>query len=293
MFRLVLAGSTLAALVTLASCRPPPAGSNEALDARLKKLEEMQAKYAEALDFLQEVYQQQKKQQAAREREEPAPDAIFAVEVARSIKLGQVEGLASAPVTIIKAFDFACPHCLRAADLIDELMHDNPGKIRVVYKNLVVHEDAMSAHLGTCAAAKQGKYLEFKKAFWEHGFKPVVASGGRDRTGLSADNVVKIAGDINLDVSRFKVDMVGPDCEASIKADMDELRAFNVTGTPTFFINGTEIPGFVEKEVFQDIINGKLALVAKSGIPSGDYYQKVVLDKGEKKFRSKKDPKPK
>jgi protein-disulfide isomerase len=284
--------ASLASLLALAACRPPPAGSNEALDARLKKLEEQNAKYGEALEFLQEVFQQQKKQNASREEREPAPDAIFAVQIDRDIKLGQVEGPASAPVTIVKAFDFACPHCARANDTLHELMQANPGKIRVVYKNLVVHKDAMPAHLGSCAAAKQGKYLEYKDAFWKDGFGPFLASGGRDKTSLESENVVKIATDLGLDGSRFKVDMAGVDCEKSIQADMDDLSPFQVDGTPTFFINGTEIPGAMDKDSFQDIVDGKLKLVATSGIPSADYYQKAVLDKGEKKFRSKKAPKP-
>jgi hypothetical protein len=78
------------------------------LEARVKKLEESNKTYAEALDFLQKVYNQQKGQAAQQEREEPAPDAIFAVDVASAIKAGQIEGPASgAFVTIVEAWDFA------------------------------------------------------------------------------------------------------------------------------------------------------------------------------------------
>jgi PBP1b-binding outer membrane lipoprotein LpoB len=78
------------------------------LEARVKKLEETNAKYAEALDFLQKVYSQQKAQQQAQEREEPAPDAVFAVDIKPNIEAGLVEGPATgAPVTIVEAWDFA------------------------------------------------------------------------------------------------------------------------------------------------------------------------------------------
>jgi outer membrane murein-binding lipoprotein Lpp len=81
------------------------------LEARVKKLEETNAKYAEALDFLQQAYeqqkQQQKQQQAQQEREEPAPDATFAVDIAPDIAGGQVEGPATACVTLVEAWDFA------------------------------------------------------------------------------------------------------------------------------------------------------------------------------------------
>ncbi len=77
------------------------------LEARVKKLEETNAKYAEALDFLQKVYGQQKQQQEAQEREEPADDAVFAVDIAPDVKGGQVEGPNSACVTVVEAWDFA------------------------------------------------------------------------------------------------------------------------------------------------------------------------------------------
>lgn len=78
------------------------------LEARVKKLEETNAKYAEALDFLQKVYSQQKAQQQAQEESEPDPDAVFAVDIKQNIDGGLVEGPATgAPVTIVEAWDFA------------------------------------------------------------------------------------------------------------------------------------------------------------------------------------------
>jgi outer membrane murein-binding lipoprotein Lpp len=77
------------------------------LEARVKKLEETNAKNAEALDFLQKVYGQQKQQQQAEEREDPAEDAVFAVDIAPDLAGGQVEGPGTACVTLVEAWDFA------------------------------------------------------------------------------------------------------------------------------------------------------------------------------------------
>ena len=83
-------------------------GGGGNLEARVKKLEETNAKYAEALDFLQKVYGQQKQQQQAQEDSEPAPDAMFAVDVKPSVEANLVEGPATgAQVTIVEAWDFA------------------------------------------------------------------------------------------------------------------------------------------------------------------------------------------
>ena len=101
-------------LDTLESNTPPPAsgasGSPPAsgdVEARLATVEAQLKKYAEPLDFLAKVYAQQKAQQGQQERDEPAPDAVFAVDIATDIKAGQVEGPSGAEITIVEAWDFA------------------------------------------------------------------------------------------------------------------------------------------------------------------------------------------
>ena len=98
----------LFAAALLAGCQNESKLDSGGLEARVKKLEEQNKKYAEALDFLQKVYDQQKQQQQAQQREEPDPNAVFALDIAQNIKAGLVEGPATgAPVTIVEAWDFA------------------------------------------------------------------------------------------------------------------------------------------------------------------------------------------
>jgi protein-disulfide isomerase len=262
------------------------------VEEQLKRLQDGYDHNAEALDFLNKVYAQQKQQQQAQEREEPAPDAMFAVSVDGEVKAGQVDGPASAAVTIVKAFDFACPYCQRVSGTMEELVKDYHGKVRVVYANMLVHPPARSAHLASCAAAKQGKYMAFKDAFWDKGFGPYSASGGKDASKLGEDNILAISKDLGLDTARLKADMSSPECDQRIQSDMNEMQKFHVNSTPTFFINGKHVNGALPKDAFKQIIDEQLKIAEASGVPGADYYDKVVLAKGEKQFRSKLDPKP-
>jgi protein-disulfide isomerase len=263
------------------------------VEQQLARLQDAYDRNAEGMDFVNHVVAQQKEQRAQQEREDPAEDAMFAVDVTDDIKAGQVDGPPTAAVTIVKAFDFACPFCQRVAPTMTELVKEYGGKVRVVYTNLLIHPPAKPAHLASCAAAKQGKYLAFKDAFWDKGFGPYAASGGKDMAALGEDNILKIAQELGLDTAKLKADMASPECEQRIEKDMAELSKWHVNATPGFFINGKDITGgALPKDVFKRLIDEQLAKVEKSGVPAGEYYDKVVLAQGEKQFRSKVDPRP-
>ena len=281
-------------VLALAAChtesRPEPKTSAD-FEARLKRLEDDNAKYKAELEWLGGIYKQQLAQQEEQERDEPAPDAVFAVDIAQDLKAGHFEGPATAAVTIVEAFDFACPYCRRVSDTLNDLVKVYDGKVRIVYKHMIVHpEVATHAHLAACAAAKQGKYVAFKNAVWTKGFDAYAAA--RDQSKLAEEALYVIAKDVGLDIKRLKTDMTSDACKQQVDADMQELAKFHVNATPTLFVNGTHVGGAMPEDVFKQMIDEKLQLVTASGVSPAEYYDKVIMGKGEKKFRSKKDPKP-
>ncbi|HEY0988496.1 MAG TPA: thioredoxin domain-containing protein, partial [Kofleriaceae bacterium] len=157
--------------------------------------------------------------------------------------------------------------------------------MRVVFKNLVVHpQQVMTAHKAGCAAAKQQKFIPFKNAFWEKGYGAYTAS--RDASKLGEENIMAMARDVGLDTAKLKADMDSPDCQQQIERDMQELQKFHVNATPTFFINGKHVGGALPKEQFKAIIDERLKVAEASGVSGGDYYEKEIIGKGEKQFRS-------
>ena len=287
------AAVALLAATGLASCqRSQPVQDAKALDERLRRLEVYVAKNAEAIDFLGKVFEQQKQQREAEEAREAAPDAVFAVQVRDAVNAGLVDGPATAPVTVVKAYDFACPYCEKMSSVMSDLVKEYNGKLRVVYMDRVVHDYAKPAHLAACAAGKQGKFMAFKQAFWEKGFAAFAASRGGDSSMFQPEGVLAIAKDAGLDPVRLKADMEGPVCNELLAKEAIELDKFNVDGTPAFFINGTFVSGALSKDAFKQLIDERLKVAEASGVPAAQYYDKEILGKGEGKFRSKKDPKP-
>lgn len=153
-------------------------------------------------------------------------------------------------------------------------MKEYDGKLRVVFKNMVVHPQVMNAHLAGCAAGKQGKFQKFKNLFWEKGFKA---------RKMDDANIEEIAKEAGLDMGKFKADKDSDGCKQMVQNDMAELQKFKVNSTPTFFVNGTHVGGALPKENFKQMIDEKL----KAAEGQKDYYDKVIMQTGEKQFKSK------
>jgi protein-disulfide isomerase len=167
---------------------------------------------------------------------------------------------------------------------------DYDGKLRVVYTNFVVHPQVvLQGHLGGCAAAMQGKFVAYRHEWWEKAFAPYAASQGKNTAVLGTDTILAIAKDLNLDLAKFKADMDGQACKDHVQADVAEMEKWRVGGTPAFFINGKPFQWTGSPDSFKAAVDDALKTVEASGVPCADYYEKEVMGKGLKTFRSKKD----
>ena len=82
------------------------------------------------------------------------------------------DGPADAKVTLVKAYDYACPYCEKVRPTMAELRQKYGNDLRVVSKQMVVHpNNAMAGALAFCAANKQGKAKEIDNLIWDKGFK--------------------------------------------------------------------------------------------------------------------------
>ncbi|MCW5808974.1 MAG: thioredoxin domain-containing protein [Deltaproteobacteria bacterium] len=227
------------------------------------------------------------------QRVEPNPAKTYAV----NIEGDPFDGPADAKITIVKAYDYACPFCERARGTMDQIHEKYGNDVRVVYKQLVVHpQNAMAGALAFCAAGKQGKHKEMDAAIWDKGFKrnrdldmSEVKDGDKTAmcwdTDKGCEKVVTYASELGLNVDQFKADMKGA-CQEQIKKDGAVMRQLSVAATPAFFVNGRFIPGgAVPMANFVPVIDEELAKAneaVQKGVSQAEYYEKVVVGQGLK-----------
>ena len=203
----------------------------------------------------------------------PGPNAtdVYSVPLGSSPSVGP----RYAKVTIVKAFDFACPFCNRARQTMDQLRKEYGKDLRIVYKNLVVHRaEAMLPAQAGCAAARQGKFAEMHRLIYDKAF----AARQFDQAMMD-----KLAQELGLDMRRFHADTTGP-CVKVVQNDMALMSKLGVRGTPGFFINGRFLSGARPIDQFKPIIDEELDKAnarIRKGTRLRDYYDIWVIQKGK------------
>lgn len=165
------------------------------------------------------------------------------------------QGGIDAPVTIVEYSDFQCPACSLYAPVINELGTIFGDQIQLIYRNYPlssIHNNAQLAAQAAEASGLQGKFFEMHDLLFS---RQDAWSDLADPT----ETFVSYANELELDLDRFKVDLVSAEVKQAILADIDSGNASNISGTPTFFLNGVEIDNPMGVEPFAALINDAIA----------------------------------
>jgi protein-disulfide isomerase len=159
-----------------------------------------------------------------------------------------VRGSPDAAVTITEYADFQCPFCASARNTIDQALREYPGRIKLVFKSfpLDFHPDSRLAHQAALAADKQGKFWEMHDLIF-----------GRQHT-MKRNDLLAMAKEIGLDMDRFTKDLESEQVRAQIEAEQAEGKRRGVTGTPTFYVDGSPIEGAASLAQFEARIDQSL-----------------------------------
>lgn len=203
----------------------------------------------------------------------PDPSKVYAVATAGAPAVGPE----AAPLTIVMAYEYACPWCNRQREVFPAIREAYGNDVRFVYRPYVVHEDlAGDAALAACAADRQGRFAEVNDALWTD----VFAKRAFDRAAVET-----AAGSVaGIDLARLRADMDG-DCKAWVARERSALGDLGVNGTPQVWINGRPIPGgYKAFEVLKPTLDEELARAREriaAGTPRDAYYTEWVLKKGQ------------
>ncbi len=159
-----------------------------------------------------------------------------------------MEGSPDAPVTVIEFSDFTCPYCAQfARDVLPKLRADyiGTGKIKLFFLPYPVHGEtaAKEAEAAFCAQ-EQGRFWEFHDRMFAD-----LRLRGFPRK-FDPERVRAIAAAAGCDPDRLSKCLSSGTYTQAVEGSIAIANKLGVTGTPTFFIAGQEIPGAASYEVW-------------------------------------------
>ena len=157
-----------------------------------------------------------------------------------------VIGDTDAPITIIEFSDFQCPFCARfhvqtLPTIMDEYI--DKGTVKLVFRDFPIqsiHPNAVPASVAAECANEQGKFEEMYDALFEK-----QKEWNNQETNKALDLFSQYASEIQLGQKEFDSCLKNGKYIEEIKKDLDDGRAYGISGTPGFFIGNEQI-GFVE-----------------------------------------------
>ncbi|TMB36720.1 MAG: thioredoxin [Deltaproteobacteria bacterium] len=161
---------------------------------------------------------------------------------------GPSRGPTNAPVTIVEFSDFQCPYCGREYPVIERLMKEYDGKLRLVFRHypLDFHPFAQKAAEAGACAQDQGKFWELHDKMFTNQGKLAVA----DLKGYA-----KLLG---MDAPKFDKCLDSGEKKALVDDDLKAGSAAGVNGTPAFFINGIFVNGAQPYEHMKQAVDREL-----------------------------------
>jgi protein-disulfide isomerase len=133
--------------------------------------------------------------------------------------------------------DFECPACAQYFPIEKQVTEKYNDQIKFTFRHYPldsIHPNARGAHRAAEAAGKQGKFFEMHDLLYENRNQWVELSNGMPA-------FEQFATDLGLNIEQFKSDFEAEQTNATINADKKEGNSKDVSGTPTYFVNGKKI----------------------------------------------------
>jgi protein-disulfide isomerase len=179
-------------------------------------------------------------------------ESIVDLAVAVDPERDHMRGPEAAPVTLVEYGDFECPFCGQAEPVLRELLRDH-GDVRYVWRHLPltdVHPNAELAAEAAEAAAEQGAFWEMHDRLLEH------------QDALSPRELVEHAKELGLDAPTFTERLRRHADAGRVAEDVDSADLSNVSGTPTFFVNGRRHYGAYDIDTLSQAVRAARARAA-------------------------------
>jgi protein-disulfide isomerase len=168
----------------------------------------------------------------------PAATALPRPAASNIAPITHLRGRNDAPLLLEEYGDFQCPPCGFFHPILKRIEGEYPTQLRVAFHHFPLremHQNAAEASRAAEAAALQGKFWQMHDMLFEKQQEWKDAAPARPF-------FLNYARTLRLDLQKFAQDIDSPTVSNRVMNDEKGGAARGVTGTPTVFLNGREVP---------------------------------------------------
>jgi protein-disulfide isomerase len=161
-----------------------------------------------------------------------------------------VQGLLTAPVSLVEYGDYQCPYCAQATSIIQELQYQLGDRLCYVFRHFPLtelHSQALRAAEAAEAAAAQNQFWQMHYCLLAY------------QSALNETDLLQYARDLALDIERFEHDINSNQRLHHIQEDIRTGMDSRVDSTPAFFINGVRYVGSWDLDTLMNVIETRYA----------------------------------
>ena len=159
--------------------------------------------------------------------------------------MDHAHGPEDAPYTLVEYGDYECQDCGRLYVILRDLQSDIASRLRVVFRHYPlsgIHHHAQQAAEAAEAAGAQGKFWEMHTLLFER------------QSALDTKNLIRYAGELELDVQRFRSELKNQTYRDIVRADFIAGVQNGVYSTPGLFLNGVRYDDDWGRESLQSLL---------------------------------------
>jgi uncharacterized membrane protein len=155
---------------------------------------------------------------------------------------GLAAGAPGAKVRVEIFTDFQCPFCAQLHQLTHEVLKKHPGRLQLVHRDFPLDQScnrkvARPFHESACAAAIFARCSAEQGKFWH--FSSFLFASHHD---LATADIEQHARSVGLDIDKLHACARKPAVRQAVLQDIEDGIRRGVTGTPTCFVGGAQIP---------------------------------------------------
>lgn len=159
-----------------------------------------------------------------------------------------VFGKADSKVVLVEYGDYQCPGCGSAYPIVKTLSEKYKDQMAFVFRNFPltsIHPNAKAAATAAEAAGLQGKFWEMHNQLYEsqNSWKSLNSS-------TRGDYFKTLATKSGVDADKYDAAFSSERVNSKIAFDMALGKKANVSGTPTFYLNGKVVDQYVKDGQF-------------------------------------------